>query len=121
MILCCAILYHTILCYTILYYSWDKRLYHACRKLMLESKIKEFYQPGSEDSLQSTHIINQEGFFGSLFAGFVFIPRDYYFGAPSDNCFCNIKKVFLEHKKGIFSNHNVYDNRRCLYGSKIST
>ena len=95
MILCYAILYHTILCYTILYYSWDKRLYHTCRKLMLESKIKEFYQPGSEDSLQSTHIINQEGFFGSLVAGFVFIPRDYYFGTPSDNCFCNVKKVLL--------------------------
>ena len=64
-------------------------------KLKLESKIKEFYHPESEDSLQSTHMINQEGFFGSLVAGFVFIPRDYYFGAPSDNCFCNIKKVFL--------------------------
>ena len=71
-------LYYTILYYTILYYSWGKRLCHACRKLMLESKIKQFYHPRSEDSLQSTHMINQGGFFGSLVAGFAFISRDYY-------------------------------------------
>ena len=45
---------------------------------MLESKIKQFYHPRSEDSLQSTHMINQGGFFGSLVAGFAFISRDYY-------------------------------------------
>ena len=62
---------------------------------MLESKIKQFYHPRSEDSLQSTHMINQGGFFGSLVAGFAFISRDYYFGTPSDDCFCNVKKIFL--------------------------
>ena len=62
---------------------------------MLESKIKQFYHPRSEDSLQSTHMINQGGFFGSLVAGFAFISRDYYFGTPSDDCFCNVKNVFL--------------------------
>ena len=62
---------------------------------MLESKIKQFYHPRSEDSLQSTHMINQGGFFGSLVAGFAFISRDYYFGTLSDDCFCNVKKIFL--------------------------
>ena len=81
--------------YTILYYSWGKRSCHACWKLMLESKIKQFYHPRSEDSLQSTHMINHGGFFGSLVAGFAFISRDYYFGTPSDDCFFNVKKIFL--------------------------
>ena len=90
-----TILHYTILYHTILYYSWGKRLCHACWKLMLESKIKQFYHPRSEDSLQSTHMINQGGFFGSLVAGFAFISRDYYFGTPSDDCFCNVKKIFL--------------------------
>ena len=81
--------------YTILYFSWGKRTCHACWRLMLESKIKQFYHPRSEDSLQSTHRINQGGFFGSLVAGFAFISRDYYFGTPSDDCFCNVKKIFL--------------------------
>ena len=62
---------------------------------MLESKINQFYHPRSEDSLQSTHRINQGGFFGALVAGFAFISRDYYFGTPSDDCFCNVKKIFL--------------------------
>ena len=88
-------LYYTILYYIILYYSWCKRSCHAYWKLMLESKIKQFYHPRSEDSLQSTHMINQGGFFGSLVAGFAFISRDYYFGTPSDDCFCNVKKIFL--------------------------
>ena len=62
---------------------------------MLESKIKQFYHTRSEDSLQSTHMINHRGFFGSLVAGFAFISRDYYFGTPSDDCFFNLKKIFL--------------------------
>ena len=62
---------------------------------MLESKIKQFYHPRSEDSLQSTHMINQGGFFGSLVTGFTFISRDYYFRAPSDDCFCSVKNIFL--------------------------
>ena len=62
---------------------------------MLESKIKQFYHPRSEDSLQAKHMTNQGGFFGSLVAGFVFISRDYYFGTTSDYCFCNVKKTFL--------------------------
>ena len=45
---------------------------------MLESKIKQFYHSKSENCLQSTHMINQGGFFGSLVAGFAFISRDYY-------------------------------------------
>ena len=45
-----TILYYTILYYTILYYSWRKRSCHACWKLMLESNIKQFYHPRSEDS-----------------------------------------------------------------------
>ena len=90
-----TILHYTILYYTILYYSWGKRLCHACRKLMLESKIKQFYHPRSEDSLQSTHMINHGGFFGSLVASFAFISGDYYFGTPSDDCFCNVKNIFL--------------------------
>ena len=90
-----TILYYTILYYTMLYYSWGKRSCHACWKLMLESKIKQFYHPRSEDSLQSTHMINQGGFFGFLVAGFAFISRDCYFGAPSIDCFWNIKKIFL--------------------------
>ena len=65
-----TILYFSILYYTILYYSWGKTSSHACWKLMLESKIKQFYYPRSEDSLQSTHMINQGGFFESLVAGF---------------------------------------------------
>ena len=73
-----TILYYTMMYYTILYYSWGKRSCHACWRLMLESKIKQFYHPRSEDSLQSTHMINQGGFFGSLVAGFAFISRDYY-------------------------------------------
>ena len=89
-------LYYTILCYiilyyTILYYSWGKRSCHACWKLMLESKIKQFYHQRPEDSLKSTHIINQGVFFGSLVAGFAFISRDYYFGTPSDD----VKNIFL--------------------------
>ena len=90
-----TILYYTILYCTVLYYSWGKRSCHTCWKLMLESKIKQFYHPRPEDSLQSTHIINQGVFSGSLFAGFAFISRDYYFGTPSDDCFCNVKKIFL--------------------------
>ena len=62
---------------------------------MLESKIKQFYHPRSEDSMQAKHMTNQGGFFGSLVAGFVFISRDYYFGTTSDYCFCNVKKTFL--------------------------
>ena len=73
-----TILNYTILYYIILYYSWCKKSCHAYWKLMLESKIKQFYHPRSEDSLQSTHMINQGGFFGSLVAGFAFISRDYY-------------------------------------------
>ena len=88
-------LHHTILYYTILCYSWGKRSCHACWKLMLESKIEQFYHPRPENSLQSTHMINLGGFFVSLVAGFAFISRDYYFGTPSDACFCNVKKIFL--------------------------
>ena len=62
---------------------------------MLESKIKQFYHPRSEDSLQSTQMMNREGFFGSLVVGFAFISRDYYFGTPSDDYFCNVEKIFL--------------------------
>ena len=40
-------------------------------------------------------MINHGGFFGSLVAGFAFISRYYYFGTPSDDCFCNVKKIFL--------------------------
>ena len=65
-------LYYTILYYTILY-----------------------YHPRSAGSLQSTHTINHGGFFGSLVAGFAFTSRGYYFGTPSDDCFCNVKNVFL--------------------------
>ena len=92
-----TILYYTILYYAILYHSilGGKRSYHACWKLMLECKIKEFYYPRSKNSLQSTHMINQGGFFGSLLAGFAFVSRDYYFGTPSDDCFCNVKEIFL--------------------------
>ena len=39
--------------------------------------------------------MKEGGFFGSLVAGFAFISRDYYFGTPSDDCFCNVKKIFL--------------------------
>ena len=90
-----TVLNYTILYYIILYYSWCKRSCHAYWKLMLESKIKQFYHTRSEDSLQSTHMINQGGFFGSLVADFAFISRDYYFRTPSDDCFCNVKKMFL--------------------------
>ena len=90
-----TLLYYTILYYTILYYSLGKRSCNACWKLMLESKFKQFYHPRSEVSLQLKHMINQGGFFGSLVAGFAFISRDYYFGTPSDDCFCNVKKIFL--------------------------
>ena len=62
---------------------------------MLEIKIKQFYQPRFEDSLQSTHMISQGGFSGSLVAGFAFILRDYHFGTLSGDCFCNVKKIFL--------------------------
>ena len=62
---------------------------------MLESKIKQFHHPVSGDSLQSTNMINQGGFFGSLLTGFAFFSRDYYFGTLSDDCFCNVKKIFL--------------------------
>ena len=90
-----TILYYIILRYTILYYSWGKRQCHACWKFMLEIKIKQFYQPRFKDSLQSTHMINQGGFSGSLVAGFAFILRDYHFGTLSGDCFCNVKKIFL--------------------------
>ena len=90
-----TILYYTILYYTILYYTTLYYTIFDCWKLMLESKIKQFHHSRSEDSLQSTHMINQGGFFGSLVAGFAFISRDYYFGTPSDDCFCNVKKIFL--------------------------
>ena len=40
------------LCYT----TWDKMSCHACKKAMLQSKIKKFYYPNSEDSLKSTHM-----------------------------------------------------------------
>ena len=94
-IIYCTKLHYTLLYYIMLYYSWSKKSCHACWKLMLESKIKQFYHPRSEDSLQSTHMINRGGFFWSLVAGFTFISRDYYFGTPSDECFCNVKKTFL--------------------------
>ena len=90
-----TILYYNILYYTILYYFWGKRSCHAFWKLMLESKIKQYYHPRSEDPLQSTHVINQGGFFGCLVAGFAFVSREYYFGTASDDWFCNIKKIFL--------------------------
>ena len=90
-----TILHYTILYYIILNYSWGKRLCHACWKLMLESKIKQFYHPRSEDSLRSTHMINKGAFFGSLAAGFAFISRDFYFGTPPDDCFCHVKNIFL--------------------------
>ena len=61
---------------------------------MLECKIKQFYQPRSEVSQESMHMINQGGFYGSLVAGFAFISRDYYFGTPADDYFCNVKKTF---------------------------
>ena len=94
-IIYCTKLHYTLLYYIMLYYSWGKKSCHACWKLMLESKIKQFYHPRSEHSLQSTHMINRGGFFWSLVAGFTFISRDYYFGTPSDECFCNVKKTFL--------------------------
>ena len=40
-------------------------------------------------------MINQGGFLGSVVAGFAFISRDYYFGTPSDDCFSNVKNIFL--------------------------
>ena len=35
------------ICYT----TWDKKSYHGCKKSMLQSEIKQFYYPRSEDSL----------------------------------------------------------------------
>ena len=40
-------------------------------------------------------MINQGGFLGSVVAGFAFISRDYYFGTPSNDCFSNVKNIFL--------------------------
>ena len=76
--------YYTILYYTILYYTI------LCWKVTLSNFIIQGLK-----TLQSTHMINQGGFFGSLVAGFAFISRDYYFGTPSDDCFFNVKKIFL--------------------------
>ena len=69
-------LYSTILYYTILFLG--QKVVPCLLEVMLESKIKQFYHPRSEDSLQSKHMINQGGFFGSLVAGFAYILRDYY-------------------------------------------
>ena len=59
-----ATLYYTILYYTILYYAGGKRSFHACWKLILVSRIKQFYYTRPEDAMQSTHMINQGGFLG---------------------------------------------------------
>ena len=57
-----TISYYTILYYTILYYTWDKRSCHACWKLMLVSKIKQFYYPRSGDSLQSRTLHKKDNY-----------------------------------------------------------
>ena len=66
-----TILYYTILYYTTLHYTtlhyttlystiyilWDKRLYHACEKPLIQDKIKQFFYTTSEDCLQSSLIV----------------------------------------------------------------
>ena len=75
---------------------------------MLVSKIKEFCYPRSEDSLRSTHMINQERFLGWMF-----------FHLFQENIFRKtFRWLLLKRKKDIFNNHNVYDNKRCLHDSK---
>ena len=75
-----TILYYTTLHYTILYYIilYYTILFLGQRVVPCLLEVKQFYHPRSEDSLQSTHTINQGGFFGSLVAVFSFISRDYY-------------------------------------------
>ena len=63
--------------YTILYYTIPF-LKLKVKYYTILSKIKQFYHPRSEDSLQSLHMVNQGGFFASLVASFAFISRDYY-------------------------------------------
>ena len=48
--------------------------------------------------------------FISPVAGFAFISREYI----SEH----LPVTASERKKDIFNNHNVYDNKRCLHGSK---
>ena len=45
-----------MLYYTILYCG--TRTYHACGKSMVQSKIKQYYYPRSENSLQSMDVID---------------------------------------------------------------
>ena len=44
--------------YAVLHNTWDKRSCHACKKSILRSKIKQFYNPRFEDSAQSTGMID---------------------------------------------------------------
>ena len=87
-----TILYYTILYYNILYYTI---LYYTMLYYTILYYTILYYHPRPEGSLQSTHTINHGGFFGSLVAGFAFTSRGYYFGTPFDDCFCNVKKIFL--------------------------
>ena len=50
-------LYYTILYYIVLYILWDKRLYYACEKPLIQGKIKQFFYTTSEDCLQSPLIV----------------------------------------------------------------
>ena len=110
-ILYCTILYYTILnytilyytilhytilyilYYTILYYSWGKRLCHACWKLMLESKIKQFYHSKSENSAIYAYDKSRRLLWISCCWFCIYFKR--LLLTTSNDCFCNVKKIFL--------------------------
>ena len=94
--------------------TWDKRSCHACGKSMLQSKITQFYYPKLEYcdrcSYNSFEIFKvHDRLVGSkdgrrpLPPSITFISccwfciyfKRIYFATPSDNCFWNVKTIFL--------------------------
>ena len=108
-----TIVYYTTLHYTILHYSWDKRSCHACWKLMLESNIKQFYHPRSEDSAVNAYDISRRLLWISCCWFCIYFKRLLFRNT--------LRWLLLQREKDIFNNHNVYDNKRCLQDSKKST
>ena len=111
-----TILYYTILYYTILYYTilfLGQKVVLYLLEVKLESKIKQFYHTRSEDSAVNAYDKSRRLLWISWYWFCTYFKRLLF-----PNTF---RWLFLQRKKDIFNNHNVYDKKRCLHGSKKST
>ena len=94
-----TIFYYTILYHTIIYYIYytiiflGQKVVPCLLELMLESQIKQFYHPRPEDS--SIKAYDKSRIYWISCCWFCIYFKRHYFETPSDDCFCNVRKIFL--------------------------